>query len=921
MSTSATKSAADAPTAQTGTPPPVRWKLVWPLPTLVIGVGLLVGGMWIAVTSRPKPDPSRPLARAMSLVETREFEEAIELLNTDVKRFIDAGEAGGVTDAHLRDYHLTVARSFSGAQELLGFNRRENHDIVIEAYKASRLFGAQLTEGDISRLVDSYLATDRIDDALAAVKSLDEVVNPDAGHTAGGPAHGSQPHAAVAVRGDGPGAPPGDVHGTSHSDSHGHGATDHAPAGDGTHAAHGEHGGAPAAAIAVSNQTKIRLIKKIVEHNLRSTSPRDELTLELLNDLMALPELPPSDRAWVTARQAELLLSAGRAEDAIVKLLPRIRMGEHAGPSVNAELHALLGRAYFDAGQFDAAMKQLEVAAETLGPLDPARAPVEVMIGRILQSVGDLSGARGRFEQVVTEHGTTESYLPAMLGLAEVEGAVIGTDAPEDAAADLERSIRRYAEIVDAVKTRSLPPRLGVTRPRVTASLLDRAMDRENANDLANALRYAQLAESLYGDGEAPPEVHSALARTHRRSAERLLSEARERVGPNFSMGALNPVERTEIKTHFLSAAEHAKAFAALVSATDQGGYADALWLAADSYDLAGDLESAKRGFSAYADGAADADPRRPEAKFRLAQTFMALGDFPSAAAILRGLRDGSSSPGGSGGAGAWADLAVAPLAKCLISDGTPDNDEEAEILLRSVVDGSVVSPESPTFRNALMELGRMYYASGRYAEAVGRLTELVQRYPDEPASGHWRFWLADSLRLSAEAITHDLEQSIPQSERASLSEARADRLREAMAGYRQVRATLEAQPDSLWSELDRLYVRNAYFYEGDCAFDLGDFDAAVRAYDAARQRYADDPASLVAMVQIVNAYIAQERWAEARTANERATHHLERFPESVWTRHDLPMERRHWERWLDARTLLDQRDNESSAQATEGQQ
>ena len=88
------------------------------------------------------------------------------------------------------------------------------------------------------------------------------------------------------------------------------------------------------------------------------------------------------------------------------------------------------------------------------------------------------------------------------------------------------------------------------------------------------------------------------------------------------------------------------------------------------------------------------------------------------------------------------------------------------------------------------------------------------------------------------------------------------------MAGYEDARCT-RAETRGQAERAGHTYLRNAWFYIGDCAFDLGDYDAAVNSYDAARQRYANDLASLVAMVQIVNAYVAQDRWAEARTANE----------------------------------------------------
>jgi hypothetical protein len=88
---------------------------------------------------------------------------------------------------------------------------------------------------------------------------------------------------------------------------------------------------------------------------------------------------------------------------------------------------------------------------------------------------------------------------------------------------------------------------------------------------------------------------------------------------------------------------------------------------------------------------------------------------------------------------------------------------------------------------------------------------------------------------------------------------------------------------------------------------EMRDYAGAIAAYDAARLRYADDPASMVAMAQIVSAYAAQGRLDLARVANERAKQQLARFPESAWQNPDLPMEKRHWEAWLEARTLLEQ--------------
>ncbi len=103
----------------------------------------------------------------------------------------------------------------------------------------------------------------------------------------------------------------------------------------------------------------------------------------------------------------------------------------------------------------------------------------------------------------------------------------------------------------------------------------------------------------------------------------------------------------------------------------------------------------------------------------------------------------------------------------------------------------------------------------------------------------------------------------------------------------------------------ESIALRNAYFYLGDSAFDLGAYDDAIKYYDRARDRYVSDPASLVAMVQIVNAYIATGQIGRARTANERARRFYETIPDETWDDPTLPMDRSDWERWLNSSAVL----------------
>jgi len=105
------------------------------------------------------------------------------------------------------------------------------------------------------------------------------------------------------------------------------------------------------------------------------------------------------------------------------------------------------------------------------------------------------------------------------------------------------------------------------------------------------------------------------------------------------------------------------------------------------------------------------------------------------------------------------------------------------------------------------------------------------------------------------------------------------------------------AMPSS--AEIDKLYMKLSHFYRADCVFALGRYEEAIRLYDAASFRYQDDPSSLAAYVQIVNAYCALGKIEEARTANERAKWLLRRMPENAFADGSFSMPKAYWEQWL----------------------
>ena len=99
--------------------------------------------------------------------------------------------------------------------------------------------------------------------------------------------------------------------------------------------------------------------------------------------------------------------------------------------------------------------------------------------------------------------------------------------------------------------------------------------------------------------------------------------------------------------------------------------------------------------------------------------------------------------------------------------------------------------------------------------------------------------------------------------------------------------------------ETDKLYCKLSHFYRADCVFDLGNYEESIKLYDNAAFRYQDDPTALAAYVQIVNAYCALGKVAEAKTANERAKWLLRRMPPEAFNQGGFTMPKEYWDKWL----------------------
>lgn len=756
-------------------------------------------------------------------------------------KVLPLAEQGVLSDAQLIEMHLLRARAVSLAQAESGVRSGANDATIVTEYRAAEKLGGTLTGDDQARVTEAHIALGAFADASARLGKL------------------------------------------THEQS-----TD-----------------------------RRRLTRSLIEAVLDrpDASAEDVGRAAALLDTMLRDDLAsPEARAWALLKHAELSLAAGDAERAIDRLLRESPGLMARSPRTRGRLLALLGRAYFEAGDEAAAERQLRLADETLDQGDPARADLRMTLGRIAESGGSLGDAREHYAAVLEEFPESARVGEAKFGLARIGGG-LGED---------EEAVVQFGEVVGAVKAAGVAPTpgghghagahgasaehapaplRGVSVAAVSRSLMALHADRAGANQQSAALVYAQMAETLYAEKDVPPEILGALASSYLSLADAGLKAAWEANPSMRSIAEMPESARIEAKSNLLQAAGYFRRHARGVQGSDPAASTESLWRAADCADRGGDLDEAVKAFGEYAEGAAEDDPRKPEAKFRLAQAFQARKDYTAAEGLYEELRAKRQA---AGAAGPWADRSLVPLAMCYLRDADESNDEAAEQLLLEVMSGQTVTPRAEEFRDALAALARLYYHRGRHEDAIARLTEALERYPEDRQVRSWTFMLADSYRLSAAELGKALAETVPPSRRQALENDREKRLDLADQHFEQVRAALEAVPVERQTALEKVWLRNAYLYLADVAFDRGDDELAVRRYDAARQAYPTDPSSMIAMMQIVSSYARRGEWAKAATANERAKEQLAKLPPDAFNAPDLPMSRQHWERWLEATTHIE---------------
>jgi tetratricopeptide (TPR) repeat protein len=600
---------------------------------------------------------------------------------------------------------------------------------------------------------------------------------------------------------------------------------------------------------------------------------RDELRTEIAADKRRAQEI------WITSVEAEVKLDAGDPQGVIDDLLLRLqRLTSQGGDADLASLTVILARAYQQVGELDRASETYLHARSKITADDLLNAQILVGLGQIALADTDemnVHEALDHFSAADRLYPTALCHIDALIGRGDCEARLASH--PE--------SIEHFGQAVEvlvATTSRSDQRRQIITD--VIRSHIDHTVDQARFDQTLDLLT---LLVPLY-QPHLPADLlrdfavaHESIAQQRKAAADALPDQARQ-------------LANQEAATHYAQAAEYYLQHAHVVTIRDDQSHSLSLWKAAGCFDAA---QMWKRAIDVYAEfvNTRDQDPKKLAAINHLAKAYMADSQYePAADLFLQLVNEHPHSP--------ETYDSLVPLARCYIALGKFD---AAERGLQQVVDNHpAITPENAEYQAALIELGKLFYRLGEndgtyYPRAIERLEFAVASYGRTDHGPTLRYLLADAYRKSIAQLERNLAQRQSENERLALQAERTRRLEQAQHYYNQVVNELEALPAESLSPAESLYYRNAYFYRADCAFDRRQFEAAIELYDAAARRWESDPASLVALVQIVNAYCELGQYQEARGANDRALWQLQRIPDDKFTDPTLPMTRRHWEDWL----------------------
>ncbi len=607
---------------------------------------------------------------------------------------------------------------------------------------------------------------------------------------------------------------------------------------------------------------------------------------EELDAYVAAASAEPELLHWAASLKVDLLSSEGRGTEA-AEFMEGLRPTFEPTPQ-RESFEYLEALALHAAHRFDEAEATLRALRNRLTRRDELDAMSGWLLGRVvLFDTGPQrpEEALAFFREVVSAHAEGPYVDASRLGMAE-------------ALATLERfeeSLEQYEQVVEVLdRYRDSPI---VNADLVRASMTTVAQQLRGAGGYEFALAFLEPAAKLVdpADTELLADYLQRLGSWRALLADELGASA-EAAG----VSAEDAVALHQRASGLFALAAETYLELARVTTLDEPQSAAASWRAAELFDATGDRERTTAVLSEFVKERPN-NGLVPHALFRLGQNQQALGRFPEAIeAYQENLRRFPRTPD--------ANNSLIPLARCFVALG-PDFYDQAEKALRLILDNSpVITPEAVEYGDALFLLGDLLSRQDRPEEAIPLLAEAMERYPQDRRKLGNEFLMADAYRQSGLMLRDDLDDARFVGERERLKSESARRLREAAELFGRLVQRFESQEERELSPLEATYLRYARLYEGDCWFELRNYERALKKYERAAWIYRKTPSALAAYLQIVNCHRYLDQPQEARAALRRARYLLKTVPETEFSEPVLTGTRNEWEqylRWVEQSNLL----------------
>ncbi len=642
----------------------------------------------------------------------------------------------------------------------------------------------------------------------------------------------------------------------------------------------GDHGGTIAAyesALAAGVDNDAELHAKIYAIRKGKLLESPEALNRTLEQVLATAD--PGNarlRVWAVEEQLGLLLDSGEAASAPA-LLSRHR-DSFIGTEAEDRLAYLEALVMYRTGELEPAERFLRALRNRLAPDSDVHAATGWLLGRVLLDLDRPAEAMTFFADVRMYFPATNYAMAAAIGQGEAL-ALLGRH--DEAAGAFSGAIAEMADRGESPIARRAPL-------RTTLMVLAERTRQEDHYDAA--VQYGDLALELIDRGEVElatailGQVGDLLAGYAGRLREAASGESD---GPKAERLS------TASRLHARRAAELYLDLAR-INSIDPSLTAQALWQAADLYDLAGQFPEAERLFDQYASEFPEA-AFAPRAWARIGAIRQRMGRFEQAIVAFRACH--ARYPRTLDGA-----RALLPLAECHRTLG--DLDEAERVLRQVIADPVVFTPRAPEFAEAMYRLGDLLNQKGQYEPSITVLEEWWDRYAEDAAGASERmralYLLADSYRHSGLALQTEAEDAAFSGQREQMLDDAKTRLLKAREHYGSLAELCRRVESGEQAELSEMYLRHAVLYEADCLFEMGMHRDALRLYEEAAGAWSDSTVALAAFVQIIACHLSLGSPHEARASLARAEVLVDRVPDAAFESSLSPERRDDWRRYFE---------------------